>query len=294
MTTPLEKSFKNRLQLVARERNITPAEVWQNLVTERFLARLCKSPYCSNFILKGGTLLARHVDIGRETRDLDFSVDNLENNINTISQAIEAIISVDLEDGFEFKNVKAESLDHLHTKYPGALIRLDACFGKTRLTLFIDLDFGDHLKAKEENFLLLANSKGPIFESAVSLKCYPMEFVFAEKLETVIYRGAENSRMKDFHDLLSMVNNKEVLSGQEAGKAIQAVFKHRRTTMSLPLKFEEPALLMLQHSWQRYRQTLVKPDSLPKEFIEVIEVINAWLKTHAIPASVSGSIPAMF
>jgi hypothetical protein len=29
------------------------------------------------------------------------------------------------------------------------------------------------------------------------------EFIFAQKLETIIYRGASNSRMKDFHDLHS-------------------------------------------------------------------------------------------
>ena len=70
MTSALEQSFKKRLQLIAKERNITPSEVWQNVITERFLVRLCRSPYHSHFVLKGGTLLARYVNIGRETKAL--------------------------------------------------------------------------------------------------------------------------------------------------------------------------------------------------------------------------------
>ena len=34
MTHSLEQSFKKRLQLIAKERNVTPAEVWQNVITE--------------------------------------------------------------------------------------------------------------------------------------------------------------------------------------------------------------------------------------------------------------------
>ena len=36
MTSALEQSFKKRLHLIAKERNLTPAEVWQNVITERF------------------------------------------------------------------------------------------------------------------------------------------------------------------------------------------------------------------------------------------------------------------
>src|SRR5205085_11288732 len=78
MTSLLETEFKKRLQLIAKERHLTPAVIWHNVISDRFLARLCKSPYRTNFILKGGTLLAKHLNIGRETKDLDFSIENLE------------------------------------------------------------------------------------------------------------------------------------------------------------------------------------------------------------------------
>lgn len=48
MTTPFEQSFKKRLQSIAKERDLTPSEVWQNVIHERFLVRLCHSPYYQN------------------------------------------------------------------------------------------------------------------------------------------------------------------------------------------------------------------------------------------------------
>jgi len=277
MTVSLENSMKKRLQHIAKERNTTAAEVWQNVILERFLMRLCKSSYRSNFILKGGVLLAKHIDIGRETKDLDFLVENLANDTKILTQALEEIASLSIDDGFEFKNVKIESLSHFHMQYPGAQIRIEALFGKSRYSFFIDLGFKDHVNVKEEDIVLIRNSNGPLFEETVSLKCYPMAFVFAEKLETVVFRGADNTRMKDFHDLLSMVNAGDMLDKQETHNAIKAVFEHRGTVLQLPIHFDDAAIATLQKNWQRYRPSIALPESLPKHIQEVISTIHSWL-----------------
>lgn len=104
MTSSFEQSFKKRLQLIARDRSLTPAEVWQNVICERFLVRLCASPYCSHFIFKGGMLLARDVALGRETQDLDFAVSRLSNEVAVLKKAIVEIICLENEDGFIFTN----------------------------------------------------------------------------------------------------------------------------------------------------------------------------------------------
>ncbi len=277
MTSLLENEFKKRLQLIAKERNLTPAVIWHNVVSDRFLARLCNSKYRSNFVLKGGTLLAKYLNIGRETKDLDFSIENLERDANTLQKVIEEIIACDINDGFVFKNVKVEPLNHFHVNYPGAQVRVDSHFFQNRFSLFIDLGFGDHVKGEEKEVLLLANSKGPLFEKEISLACYPMEFVFAEKLETVVYLGKENSRMKDFHDLYSMVNEKGALNPEEAKMAIEAVFSHRRTPLRLPIDFNETSFDELQKGWERYRSSLVAKGNLPSEIRSVVESINGWM-----------------
>ena len=87
-----------------------------------------------------------------------------------------------------------------------------AYFGKTRFKVAIDIGFGDIVNAVEYSIPLTAYSKGVLFESNVKLSCYPKEFIFAEKLETIIYRGSFNSRMKDFHDLYSMISSSQLPS----------------------------------------------------------------------------------
>lgn len=192
MTSSLEQSFKKRLSLIARERNLTPAEIWHNVITERFLMRLCKSPYHPHFILKGGTLLARQIDIGRETKDLDFAIHRLSNEISVLQKTFDDIAGAQIEDGFVFTNPEIAPLEHFHMQYPGARVKIEVRFGKSKFPLFIDLGFGDLYHSQDQRFMLLSNSKGPLFESSVTVKCSPMEFVFAEKLETVVFRGTDN------------------------------------------------------------------------------------------------------
>lgn len=274
MTSALEQSFKKRLQLIAKERNITPAEVWQNVITERFLVRLCRSPYHSHFILKGGTLLARYVDIGRETKDLDFTIQRLSNEISALQKTFNDIVRVDVEDGFVFMNPIVAPLEHFHMEYPGAHVKIEARFGKAKFPLSIDLGFGDLIQMREKELLLLSNSKGPLFESSLTVNCYPMEFVFAEKLETAIFRGADNSRMKDFHDLYTITGSGKMLNRADTSKAIRLVFEHRKTPLRLPMQFDSSALEALQQYWGRYHKTAAAGVQLPNQIAEVIEVIN--------------------
>lgn len=277
MTSALEQSFKKRLQLIAKERNITPAEVWQNVITERFLVRLCRSSYHSHFVLKGGTLLARYVDIGRETKDLDFTIQRLSNEISALQKTFNDIVRVEIEDGFVFTNPVIDPLEHFHMEYPGAHVKIEVRFGKSKFPLFIDLGFGDLVQVREKEFLLLSNSKGPLFEPSLMVNCYPMEFVFAEKLETAIFRGADNSRMKDFHDLYTIASSGKMLNEKDAAKAIRLVFEHRKTPVRLPMRFDSSALEVLQQYWGRYHKTDAALAQLPNQITEVIETINRLL-----------------
>ncbi len=121
----------------------------------------------------------------------------------------------------------------------------------------------------------------------INLKYYPLESIFAEKLETIIYRAAENSRMKDYHDLLSIIQGTEVLDIQKLKTAIQAVFKHRKTSLQVPIHFKTTALQTFQNYWQRYQPTVAIPVSLPSQIEHLIDNINLWLMEHNILFSTS-------
>ncbi len=161
MTTSLEQSVKERLRSIAQERRTTFANLWRNLILERFLVRLYKSNFKKHFVLKGGSLLARYIIIGRETKDLDFLVKKLSNTNKTLTNALEEICKIDLNDGFSFTNIRIDPLDHPHMDYTGAQISLIAKFGGTKTQINIDLGFGDIVNPIDYDINLTATRKGP-------------------------------------------------------------------------------------------------------------------------------------
>lgn len=255
MKSAIEQTVKEKIKSLARERETTFAELWRNLILERFLTRLACSSFRTKFVLKGGTLLARYLPIGRETQDLDFFIQQLPNTEQSLKTVLQEICGIDANDSFVFEVTRIKILDHVHLAYTGAEVSLLAKFGATRTTMRMDLGFGDRVEPIDYPIDLTATSKGPLFEEGkISLRCYPKEFIFAEKLETVVFRGASNSRMKDFHDLHSLVHLGN-LDNALTEKAIQLVFHHRKTLLKkLPIAFDRITFERLEKSWNLYRK----------------------------------------
>ncbi len=284
MKSAIEQSIKEKIKALAKERETTFAELWRNLILERFLTRLAQSPYKEKFILKGGTLLAKYIYIGRETQDLDFFIQKLLNTEQSLRTVLQAICYIDANDSFSFEVAKIKILDHSKLAYTGAEITLKALFGATNTVMRLDLGFGDRVEPIEYQMDLTATSKGPLFESRISLHCYPKEFIFAEKLETVVFRGRGNTRMKDFHDLYSLVRM-DALDSSLSKKAVQLVFHHRKTPIKkLPIAFEKDAFETLEKNWSAYRKKIkAKKDALklPESIEDAISALNQWLEENA-------------
>lgn len=282
MTTDLEKSFKAKLRAIAKEKNRDPSDLWQTLTLERFLVRLAKSKYRDQFVLKGGILLSKYLEIGRETTDLDFLAKKISNQVSTLQTVFEEIAGTDLNDGFIFKEVKASELTHPHMGYPGVEISMMAYFGSTRFKVAIDIGFGDIVEAISYKIKLTNYSKGDLFEDCVELACYPKEFIFAEKLETIIHRGSFNSRMKDFHDIYSMISSSTLPSFKSLESIIRIVFEHRETKLFLPISFQEDELVRMQNFWGEYLKNLriENTEALPLSFSDLVTKINHWLEVN--------------
>ena len=181
---------------------------------------------------------------------------------------------------FPSKWLKIKILDHSQLAYTGAEITLQALFGATKTVIRMDLGFGDCVDPIEYPIDLTATSKGPLFESRISLHCYPKEFIFAEKLETIVFRGGGNTRMKDFHDLYSLIRL-DVLNSSLAKKAVELVFHHRKTSIKkLPASFEKDAFEMMEKNWNAYRKKIKSKKGalkLPEFIEEVVSTVNQWL-----------------
>ena len=281
MKSAIEQSIKEKIKALAKERESTFAELWRNLILERFLTRLAKSSYREKFVLKGGTLLAKYIQLGRETQDLDFFIQKLSNNEQSLKAVLQAICDVNASDSFSFEVAKIKILDHSQLEYTGAEITLHALFGATKTVIRMDLGFGDRVEPIEHLIDLTATSKSPLFEITISLHCYPKEFIFAEKLETIVFRGGGNTRMKDFHDLYSLVRL-NVLDGSLSKKAVELVFHHRKTPLNkLSASFGKEAFEMMEKNWSAYRKKIkTKKDAikLPESIEGVVSAVNEWLE----------------
>ena len=282
MNNSLHQSLKDRLKQISKIKNQTPAELWQILVLERILVRIIKSKYRDNFIFKGGLLLSKYIEIGRETKDLDFVVKKIKKETNNLEKIFKEIAEINIQDGFIFKNIKIHTLSHLHMEYLGSRVFMDGFFEKTRFKVQIDLGFGDIIEPILKNIELMKDRKGPLFESHIEIVSYPQEFIFAEKLHSIVARGQANSRMKDFHDLYLLINQKENTFQKQFMLIIKKVFDHRNSKFLLPLKFNDKDFYELQNFWKRHLSKLNKNHIFPSEIKDVILAINKWLEKKII------------
>ncbi|MDE0150878.1 MAG: nucleotidyl transferase AbiEii/AbiGii toxin family protein [Bdellovibrionales bacterium] len=77
-----ENAIKDRLKNLAFEQKREFNNLLKQLYLERFLARLAQSEFADHFVFKGGQLLSYYLKIGRETKDLDFLVQQIRTQSN--------------------------------------------------------------------------------------------------------------------------------------------------------------------------------------------------------------------
>jgi predicted nucleotidyltransferase component of viral defense system len=274
-----EHALKAKLQVVARERNIHFNACWKQLLLERFLARLAGSIHANKFIFKGGFLLSYLMKIGRETTDLDFLLTRINAAERELQETFEQILSVYSADGFTFSFDSIELLSQPHMHYPGFRIVLSAAFAKMKDKVQVDVGVGDIVEPLTREIPLVQYCGKPFFESAISLLVYPVETIFSEKLETILSKGASNSRMKDYHDLILLIRNEGMLSLDMIKRAVTSTFSHRGTILRM-IEFDEGSLKVIQRLWIAHLHGLgnnAQDFDLPREIASVIEEINKYV-----------------
>jgi predicted nucleotidyltransferase component of viral defense system len=275
MSKDLERSLKDRIKAIAKAQNRAFNDLWKTLVLERFLARLSRSGRLDQLIFKGGFLLSKYLRLGRETADLDFSLKGTSGSVDSVRALIEEIFSLPNDDGFIFNEVSVEQMNHPHMQYPGYEVSAMGILGQTRTAIRIDLGIGDHVHPESRSIELLALNNKPLFESDISLQVYPLSYIFAEKLEAVVYRGGTNSRMKDFYDLI-VLSQLHDFSPEKHRDLIQAVFQHRGTIFPTDLSYDAEAMVTLSRNWKRFVGALEVEfqGTVPADFSEVVQKID--------------------
>ncbi len=195
--------MRNAMQLkaviknISKDKHISAQLVMQNFMLERLLERISVSKYRQNFILKGGFLIAAMVGLDtRATMDMDATIKGWPVNEESIKNMFLDICKIDLQDDvtFEFKKIGEirEGDD-----YTGYRVSLSANYPPMVVPLKLDITTGDKITPREIEYrfkLLLEDREIPVL-------AYNLETVMAEKLETVVSRGDQNTRPRDYYDI---------------------------------------------------------------------------------------------
>ena len=253
--------MKNAMQLkayvknLAKEKNISAQIVLQNYMLERLLERISVSKYHDNFILKGGFLLAAMVGLDtRATMDMDATIKGLPVTKETISEMFAEICKIHIDDdiNFEFSGIADIREDD---EYGGYRVSLTGNYSPMAVPLKIDITTGDKITPRE-----MVYSFNLMFEErSISVLAYTIETILAEKLETIISRGDQNTRPRDFYDVYILNTlQKQNIDNQILKEAFAATVK-KRGTEHIVANYKEiieniSKSYVMKDQWTRYQK----------------------------------------
>ena len=189
--------LKAIIKNIAKEKHISAQLVLQNYMLERFLERVSLSKYNDNYIIKGGFLIASMVGLdSRTTMDMDATIKGFPVNEKAIRNMIEDIIAIPVADDISFR---LNSINEIRegNEYTGYRVALYADYEKMAVPLKLDITTGDMITPREIEY----NYKLMFEERDISVLAYNLSTILAEKLETVVSRGDQNTRPRDYYDI---------------------------------------------------------------------------------------------
>ena len=280
----IHQSIKQKIRTIAKETGETYNIIFTRLSLERFIARLQNSEYKEKLIFKGGLCLNNIIEIGRETRDIDFLARNITNKKEDFLQVFIDISKVIIDDGFNFQDVSISDLPNEKKKYPGFRIDIKYNFGQAKDKIQIDIGIGDSVNPVLMEFKTLKTSKGAlILPESLDILAYPPEFIFSEKLQAAVMLAGDNSRVKDYHDMFMLINS-DILNKELLKISIKETFKNRKTELSLIPSFNSAEQEKLQKYWISHYKVLIGKikEILPQEFSSISNYINNYLATNSL------------
>jgi hypothetical protein len=243
-------------------------------VVERWLARLSRSAYVNDFILKGGMLLAVFGS-RRPTVDADALARNMAADEETVRQRVTEIASIsDPDDGVEYLTGTATTaVIRDDALYSGVRVTMTARIATAQMRLRLDINFGDPVTPGPR--LIDLPALRPDTE-AIRILGYPVETVLAEKLTTAIELGPASTRVRDYADIFILTGT-QTLSCASVREALLATAAFRETAI-LPLSEAIQDIVSLRAgTYSAYRRRLgPDADRLPEHFDQAVAAVIAF------------------
>ena len=274
--------MKNAMQLkaiiknIAKNKNISAALVLQNYMLERFLERVSLSRYHDNYIIKGGFLIASMVGLdSRATMDMDATIKGYPVNEEAIRKMVEDIIAVHVEDAIHFCLKSVREIRE-GDEYTGYRVALTADYEKMAVPLKLDITTGDKITPREIEYsykLMMENR-------SIRVLAYNLSTILAEKLETVVSRGNQNTRPRDYYDIyiLSKLQAKNI--DVDSLKAALSATTAKRGSSELMMQYAEimrtvKSSDVMKRQWDNYRKNFDYAAGI--EFEETCDAVVAMM-----------------
>ena len=255
---------------LARQTGADVQELMTLYALEGLLARIALSESREDFVLKGGVLLAAFA-ARRPTKDIDLQATRLTGDPGEVAERVRVIAELELADGLVFDPASvAATRIRDEDEYAGVRVRLTARLGPARLTVGIDVNFGDPIWPAPR--LIDLPRVVPLGLPPVMLLGYPLTMVLAEKIVTAIDRGIANTRWRDFADVYTLARLHPIDAG-EFRASMETVAEYRKVTLA-PLL---PALALMgeraQQKYRAWRTRSHRQDELPEAFADVLAAV---------------------
>jgi predicted nucleotidyltransferase component of viral defense system len=267
------KSIAAKLSNLARRNSVNYQNVATTFLIERLVARLMRdSQLTKSLVFKGGYVGLRVYSSNRYTVDLDALI--IKSDIAATLERTTRATAIDLGDAVWFA---FEGQVDLKTQgeYGGIRQVFRAGLGeppmdiKRSQIINLDIGIGDPVTPGP----VQTQTPELIGGSELSWHVYPIETIIAEKLQTLIDRGANNSRAKDVFDLHFYLPkaNPEVLK-----EAIERCFIFRGTPLTNnPSQFlSKIDTALLKRGWQSAVSTLRDAPTFDEAFDKVLQTID--------------------
>ena len=285
MITNNEMQLKALVKDLSAKYGITPQATLQMYCLERLLDRIAVSRFRNHFVIKGGFLIASILGIGsRSTMDIDATIKGFSVSYENVGSAFREICGVDIADQLTFSFERIEEIRE-KDDYLGLRVFVECRYGKMNVPLTVDLTTGDTIIPHEIEYMY----KCVFDDKMIPIIAYPLENVFAEKLDTIISRGVANTRTRDFYDVYTLYAlKKEEVNFETLRLALEATSRRRNTFEILkeyPQVLEDIKADLPQNDfWRRFVAknpfargvTLSQAVDCAKEMLDLAKVRNPY------------------
>ena len=249
----ISKQLMKNLKQIQKESSLNINELRIITALERVVARVQSSTELSEHIIfKGGFVLFKMYESSRFTRDIDAIGKNI--NYTKIKKLVPEVLTNNIDDGLWFGDISVqEILDE--EEYGGLRFSLAFQIGdaptqqkkiKNLSRIHFDIAVGDFipddLKKSQSKCLVDTNN-------LLQWKVYPPEYIFSEKIQTLVKRKEAMSRAKDIYDMIWLYSRCE--SRDAVILAIKNTFSNRETKLpnSWITFIEELSPELISKSW---------------------------------------------